>query len=97
VQHNIREWDLLRDCDINVHSNIYDNLLITSSFVLGCERAIPDFDENGNLLPDVHYCEWEEFVRRFGTNEVRLHLIRGLQMAIEQLQALLLPDNLSKR
>ncbi|MEQ9672777.1 DUF6932 family protein [Coleofasciculus sp. G2-EDA-02] len=48
---------------------------------------IPDFDENGNLPPGVHFCEWEEFVERFGTNALRLRLIRGLQMAMEQLKA----------
>ncbi|MEQ8464638.1 DUF6932 family protein [Coleofasciculus sp. E1-EBD-02] len=48
---------------------------------------IPDFDENGNLPPGVHFCEWEGFVERFGTNALRLRLIRGLQMAIEQLKA----------
>ncbi|NES22478.1 MAG: hypothetical protein F6K41_27060 [Symploca sp. SIO3E6] len=48
---------------------------------------IPEFDENGNLPPGVHFCEWEEFVERFGTNALRLRLLRGLQMAIEQLKA----------
>jgi hypothetical protein len=48
---------------------------------------IPDFDENGNLPPGVHFCEWEEFVERFGTNERRLRLIEGLQIAMEQLKA----------
>jgi len=23
--------------------------------------VIPEFDENGNLPPGVHFCEWEEF------------------------------------
>jgi len=49
--------------------------------------VIPEFDENGNLPPGVHFCEWEEFVERFGTNALRLRLLRGLQMAIEQLKA----------
>lgn len=48
---------------------------------------IPEFDENGNLPPGVHFCEWEEFVDRFGYNDTRTRLINGLQMAIEQLQA----------
>jgi len=49
--------------------------------------VIPEFDENGNLPPGVHFCEWEEFVERFGTNTLRLRLLRGLQMAMEQLKA----------
>jgi len=35
------------------------------SSVLRCEEVIPDFDENGNLPPGVHFCEWEEFVERY--------------------------------
>ena len=53
----------------------------------GCEGVIPEFDENGNLPTGVHFCEWEEFVERFGTNALRLRLMRGLQMAMEQLKA----------
>ncbi|MDJ0617135.1 MAG: hypothetical protein QNJ63_10380 [Calothrix sp. MO_192.B10] len=48
---------------------------------------IPEFDENGNLPPGVHFCEWEEFTERFGTTERRLYLIQGLRMAMEQLKA----------
>jgi hypothetical protein len=55
--------------------------------VLRCEKVIPEFDENGNLPPGVHFCEWEEFIERFGTNDRRLLLMRGLQMAMEQLKA----------
>ena len=51
------------------------------------EEVIPEFDENGNLPPGVHFCEWEEFVERFGTNALRLRLIQGLQIAMEQLKA----------
>lgn len=29
---------------------------------------IPDFDENGNLPPGVHWAEWNEFQDRFGYN-----------------------------
>ncbi len=46
---------------------------------------IPEFDENGNLPLGVHFCTWEEFVERFGTTELRLRLIRGLKMAMEDL------------
>jgi hypothetical protein len=49
--------------------------------------VIPEFDENGNLPPGVHFCEWEEFVDRFGTSDLRLRLMRGLQMAMQQLKA----------
>ena len=48
---------------------------------------IPEFDENGNLPTGVHFCEWEEFVDRFGTTDLRLRLMRGLQMAMQQLKA----------
>ncbi|GET40466.1 DUF6932 family protein [Microseira wollei] len=48
---------------------------------------IPDFDENGNLPPGVHWAEWEEFVDRFGTTPRRLRLIDGLKMAMEQLKS----------
>ncbi|KYC37541.1 hypothetical protein WA1_48425 [Scytonema hofmannii PCC 7110] len=48
---------------------------------------IPEFDENGNLPPGVHWAEWEEFVERFGNNERRLSLIQGLQIAMKQLKA----------
>ena len=48
---------------------------------------IPEFDENGNLPPGVHFCEWEEFEERFGTNFKRENLIRGLKLAMTQLKA----------
>lgn len=54
--------------------------------MLGCKRVIPEFDENGNLPPGVHFCEWEEFIERFGTNDRRLNMIQGLQIAMEQLK-----------
>ncbi len=47
---------------------------------------IPEFDENGNLPPGVHFCEWEEFLERFGDNDRRLYLIQGLRLAMEQLK-----------
>lgn len=49
--------------------------------------VIPEFDEYGNLPPGVHFCEWEEFVDRFGTNPLILRLMRGLLMVMEALQA----------
>lgn len=48
---------------------------------------IPEFDENGNLPPGVHFCEWEEFLARFVNTDRRLYLLQGLQIAIKQLQA----------
>ena len=48
---------------------------------------IPNFDENDNLPLGVHFCEWEEFIDRFGTTPHRLKLIGGLKMAMEQLKA----------
>lgn len=48
---------------------------------------IPEFDENGNLPPRIHFCTWEEFVERFGITRRRLRLIEGLKTAMEQLQA----------
>lgn len=54
--------------------------------MLWCELMIPEFDENGNLPLGVHFCEWEEFVERFGTTPRRLKLIDGLKKAMEQLK-----------
>jgi hypothetical protein len=48
---------------------------------------IPEFDENGNLPPEVHICEWEEFKERFGYNRRRVLLMAGLELAMRELQA----------
>ncbi|MDJ0621084.1 MAG: hypothetical protein QNJ63_30835 [Calothrix sp. MO_192.B10] len=48
---------------------------------------IPEFDENGNLPPGVHWAEWEEFQERFGTNLTRRRMIDGLELAMTQLKA----------
>ncbi|MEQ9548643.1 MAG: hypothetical protein RIM23_03340 [Coleofasciculus sp. G3-WIS-01] len=48
---------------------------------------IPKFDENGNLPPGVHFCEWEEFQERFGTTLKRQNMIDGLELAMTQLKA----------
>jgi len=48
---------------------------------------IPEFDENGNLPPGVHFCDWQEFVERFGKNDTRRRMIAGLQLAMTQLTA----------
>ncbi len=52
----------------------------------GCEKVIPEFDENGNLPPGVHFCEWEEFKDRFATNLTRQRAIDGLELAMTQLK-----------
>jgi len=49
--------------------------------------VIPEFDENGNLPPGVHFGEWEEFKERFGTNYKRNRRIEGLELAMTQLKA----------
>jgi len=49
--------------------------------------VIPEFDENGNLPPGIHFCEWEEFKERFGTNFPRQRLIEGLSWAMAKLKA----------
>ena len=48
---------------------------------------IPEFDENGNLPPGVHFCEWEEFQQKFGTNFTRQRMINGLELAMTELKA----------
>lgn len=48
---------------------------------------IPEFDDNGNLPPGVHWVEWEEFKERFGYNRGRRLLMDGLEMAMQDLQA----------
>jgi hypothetical protein len=48
---------------------------------------IPEFDENGNLPPGIHWATWEEVVERFGATPRRFLLIQGLQMVMEQLKA----------
>jgi hypothetical protein len=48
---------------------------------------IPEFDENGNLPPGVHWAEWEEFVKIFGYNVKRQGMINGFKLAMTQLKA----------
>ena len=52
-----------------------------------CEDVIPEFDENGNLPPGVHFCEWEEFKERFCANYKRNRRLEGLELAMAQLKA----------
>lgn len=39
------------------------------------------------LPPEVHFCDWQEFVERFSTNYLRQWLMDGLQLAMTQLKA----------
>jgi len=48
---------------------------------------IPPFDATGNLPPGVHWATWDELVARFGVNEHRQMLIRGLRKALIALKA----------
>ncbi|HBL13849.1 MAG TPA: hypothetical protein DD379_21120 [Cyanobacteria bacterium UBA11162] len=48
---------------------------------------IPEFDQNGNLPPGVHFCQWEKFKERFGNTLRRRRMIDGLEVAITQLKA----------
>jgi len=61
--------------------------LYNLNFWRGCENVIPEFDENGNLPPGVHFCEWEEFQQRFGTTLRRQRMMDGLELAMTQLKA----------
>lgn len=40
---------------------------------------IPEFDENGNLPPGIHFCSWSEFKEKFGYNTRRNTLISGIE------------------
>lgn len=48
---------------------------------------IPKFNENGNLPPGVHFCDWSEFKERFGYTTKRRQMIQGLEVAMAQLKA----------
>ncbi|MEC4812994.1 MAG: hypothetical protein SAK29_06940 [Scytonema sp. PMC 1069.18] len=48
---------------------------------------IPYFDENGNLPPGVHFCDWDEFKERFGYNLRRRNLINGIEFVLKLLKA----------
>ena len=49
---------------------------------------IPEFDENGNLPPGVHFCDdWEEFKERFGYTPKRTQMILSMEDAIASLKA----------
>ncbi len=48
---------------------------------------LPAFQADGTLPPGLHDATWEEFFRRFGTNEHRRRLLTGLKAALDSLRA----------
>lgn len=46
---------------------------------------IPAFEKNGNLPRGIHWAEWKEFEKHFGTNPHRKKLLKGLKAAIASL------------
>jgi hypothetical protein len=48
---------------------------------------IPEFNDNGNLPPGVHWAEWEEFKEIFGTSLTRQRMVDGLELAMTQLKS----------
>lgn len=52
-----------------------------------CVMGIPSFNEDGNLPPGIYWATWEEFAKRFGTNNHRLRLIQGLKRALDCLKS----------
>src|SRR5262249_50276325 len=47
---------------------------------------LPEFNQIGNLPAGIHLATWEEFVVRFGWNEHRRRLLRGMRNALKALQ-----------
>jgi len=47
---------------------------------------LPEFNQIGNLPAGIHLATWEEFVDRFGWNEHRRRLLRGMRTALKALQ-----------
>ncbi|MGH2749404.1 MAG: DUF6932 family protein [Actinomycetota bacterium] len=47
---------------------------------------IPDFDEEGNLPPGVHWASFKELTERFASNEVRREQMEGLMRAARELK-----------
>lgn len=48
---------------------------------------IPDFEDNGNLPPGIHYCFWDEFKERFGYTDKRRRMISNMETIMLELQA----------
>jgi hypothetical protein len=47
---------------------------------------IPVFSESGNLPAGIHWATWQQFEERFGMNEKRKSLLKGLRAALTALQ-----------
>jgi hypothetical protein len=47
---------------------------------------LPQFDENGNLPPGIHWTTWAEVVARFGSSSRRQELLNGLHDALRLLR-----------
>lgn len=47
---------------------------------------IPQFNDQGNLPPGIHWASFEEVGERFGTSEKRRFLLEGLHSALLALQ-----------
>lgn len=47
---------------------------------------IPESTSNGNLPSGIHNASWQEFVDRFGYNQYRLRLLKGLKEALLNLR-----------
>jgi hypothetical protein len=54
--------------------------------VLKLNILIPKFNTEGNLPPGIHWTTWDEFFDRFGINDQRIYLIKGLKRAISNLR-----------
>lgn len=52
----------------------------------GDQYVIPKFDVVGNLPPGIHWASWREFKKRFGVNDHRQKLLKGLQLAFASLR-----------
>ena len=46
---------------------------------------VPEFEKSGNLPPGIFETTWEEFCERFGYTEHRKWLIKGLEIALQEL------------
>lgn len=51
------------------------------------KTMIPNFDNNGNLPPGIHYCFWDEFKERFGYTDKRMRMISNMEAIMLELQA----------
>ncbi|MEH1779831.1 MAG: hypothetical protein V7K67_33775 [Nostoc sp.] len=47
---------------------------------------IPEFDENGNLPPGLHFGDWKEFKERFGYTDKRMQMIHGIEAVMAELK-----------